>query len=330
VEATRQPPDDNLGGGVRDDINGSSASLGSNALAATGLPQAPDAVGALANASDEVVGVVLLAETSVSAETTQLEQPASLAAESATIDTEDMLDIERPEDPAALEPDAAAGDDTATGPTDPGSGGEEAAAPKIEHGVLRNIELEVMELRASLETQALHRDAIDDICDEKRQRLIDEHESNLASPAQRDTSPENGDEQEQHDAARVAAAAAAATRSPAHKAPKESVAANKAASPTAAAGKLRDKEKIRETKETRERDAKTRRRSCGKDAAERRSRSREAGEKRRDRTTGKATSRATSARSSSRDRKDRSKKDRGRSRSRSWQPRDRGKKGRRR
>merc|ERR1711948_224507 len=44
------------------------------------------------------------------------------------------------------------------------------------------IELEVMELRASLEMQGLHRDAIEDICDEKRQRLIEEQEASLASP----------------------------------------------------------------------------------------------------------------------------------------------------
>merc|ERR1712113_837230 len=30
-------------------------------------------------------------------------------------------------------------------------------------------------------------DAIDDICDEKRQRLIEEHEASLASPARRDS-----------------------------------------------------------------------------------------------------------------------------------------------
>merc|ERR1712087_258267 len=58
---------------------------------------------------------------------------------------------------------------------------------RIPHAVLRNIELEVMELRASLEAQSLHRDAIDDICDEKRQRLIEEHEASLASPARRDS-----------------------------------------------------------------------------------------------------------------------------------------------
>jgi len=316
VEATRQPPDGNLGGGFRDDVNGSSAGLGSSPLAATGLPQEPDALGAVSHASDEVVGVVLSAETDCPAENT-LERPASPPAESATVDTEDMLDIERPEDPSVLEPDAAAGEDAATG-----SGAEEAAAPKIDHGVLRNIELEVMELRASLETQGLHRDAIDDICDEKRQRLIDEHESNLASPAQRASSPEeNGDEQDQLDAARVAAAAAAAAAT--------RTTVQKVATSPAAAGKTRDKEKSREAKETRERETKTRRRSRGKEAAERRSRSREAGEKRRDRTSGKATSRATSARSSSRDRKDRSKRDRGKSRSRSRQPRDRVKKGRR-
>merc|ERR1712087_715378 len=62
---------------------------------------------------------------------------------------------------------------------------------RIPHAVLRNIELEVMELRASLEPQGLHRDAIDDICDEKRQRLIEEHEASLASPARNQS--ENGE-----------------------------------------------------------------------------------------------------------------------------------------
>merc|ERR1712151_1155031 len=110
-------------------------------------------------------------------------------------ETEDMLDIERPEDPAAFEPLA----DLATdGVVDNNAETitlettlNDHPSCRIDRVVLRNIELEVMELRASLEPQGLHRDAIDDICDEKRQRLIEEHEASLASPARNQS--ENGE-----------------------------------------------------------------------------------------------------------------------------------------
>merc|ERR1712110_131833 len=42
--------------------------------------------------------------------------------------------------------------------------------------VQKNIDLEVMELRASLQSQGLFRDAIEEICNEKRQRLLEEHQ----------------------------------------------------------------------------------------------------------------------------------------------------------
>lgn len=107
--------------------------------------------------------------------------PLDPPAEKIPASTDDgLLDIERPEDPAKLAIDA---DPVETA----GSSAEpEAAASKMDRDVLRGIELEVMELRASLETQGLHRDAIQDICDEKRQRLIDEHEATLKSPMNKD------------------------------------------------------------------------------------------------------------------------------------------------
>lgn len=91
-------------------------------------------------------------------------------------DGEEVLDIERPEDLSMLDSESLFGTEVQ---------GLQAAseavgsAGRIEHSVLRNIELEVMELRASLELQGLHRDAIEDICDEKRQRLIEDHEATL-------------------------------------------------------------------------------------------------------------------------------------------------------
>lgn len=90
----------------------------------------------------------------------------------------DSLDIERPEDPAAFDPHARAQE--AHG-TDAGGAAAEGKS-RVDRGALRRIELEVMELRASLENQGLFRDAIEDICGEKRQRLIEEHEASLASP----------------------------------------------------------------------------------------------------------------------------------------------------
>ncbi|CAK9107213.1 Uncharacterized protein SCF082_LOCUS49917, partial [Durusdinium trenchii] len=42
--------------------------------------------------------------------------------------------------------------------------------------LLRDIELEVMELRASLELKGLHRDAIQDACKKKKKEMIEEHE----------------------------------------------------------------------------------------------------------------------------------------------------------
>merc|ERR1712060_244701 len=72
----------------------------------------------------------------------------------------------------------AEGGDTAKADEDK----EVEAENKIDRAVLRDIELEVMEMRASMELQGLHRDAIEDICNEKRQRMIEEHEAVLASP----------------------------------------------------------------------------------------------------------------------------------------------------
>merc|ERR1712139_145873 len=84
-----------------------------------------------------------------------------------------MLDIEKPADDTA-ENDAESLRTSGTR--------ESGGRKEIDHDVLRDIELEVMELRASLETQGLFKDAIQDICDEKRRNLIKEQEAILASP----------------------------------------------------------------------------------------------------------------------------------------------------
>merc|ERR1712087_900950 len=63
------------------------------------------------------------------------------------------------------------------------SGKKESKLIKVDASFLKNIDLEVLELRASLETQGLHRDSIEDICDEKRQRLIEEYEANVIAAA---------------------------------------------------------------------------------------------------------------------------------------------------
>jgi len=205
VEACRRPLEGCLGGSLGGGINGS----GGASLTGTLLSQMPQPLahtGAPSTASDEVVGVVYSGATEVAAQTLApvqdskaepapapapgAEEPARSAVEEERQreDAEDMLDIERPEDPVTLEVTA----------DDEGAGAEAEALPltedagsRIEHTVLRNIELEVMELRASLETQGLHRDAIEDICDEKRQRLIEEHEATLASPMRKDSDAED-------------------------------------------------------------------------------------------------------------------------------------------
>jgi hypothetical protein len=87
---------------------------------------------------------------------------------------EDMLDIEKPD--AARDAESLQ-ESQRTSSTKDSSGRKE-----IDNDVLRDIELEVMELRASLETQGLFKDAIQDICDEKRRNLIKEQEAILASP----------------------------------------------------------------------------------------------------------------------------------------------------
>merc|ERR1712085_46635 len=48
------------------------------------------------------------------------------------------------------------------------SGKKESKPIKVDASFLKNIDLEVLELRASLDFQGLHRDSIEDICDEKR------------------------------------------------------------------------------------------------------------------------------------------------------------------
>jgi len=98
--------------------------------------------------------------------------------------THDTRDIENSKDPASLEPGDEVSSELPVSAT---------SASKLDRGLLRTIELEVMELRASLEIQGLHRDAIQDICDEKRQRLIEEHEASLASPMRHDVRESDSD-----------------------------------------------------------------------------------------------------------------------------------------
>merc|ERR1712187_375890 len=76
---------------------------------------------------------------------------------------------------------------------------EEKPLDNDDQGGLQNIELEVMELRASLTAQGLFRDSIEEICEEKRQRLIEEHQASmgfgasLASPMRRESDEESSD-----------------------------------------------------------------------------------------------------------------------------------------
>merc|ERR1712194_996510 len=63
------------------------------------------------------------------------------------------------------------------------SGKKESKPIKVDASFLKNIDLEVLELRASLDFQGLHRDSIEDICDEKRQRLVEEYEASVAASA---------------------------------------------------------------------------------------------------------------------------------------------------
>merc|ERR1712125_186645 len=90
--------------------------------------------------------------------------------------------------------------------------GDGAEAKRIggnpDESVRKNIDLEVMELRASLQSQGLFRDAIEDICNEKRQRLLEEHQqgnmATLASPDRKASEdPEDGADEDSSDASEV-------------------------------------------------------------------------------------------------------------------------------
>lgn len=97
-------------------------------------------------------------------------------------------DGEAPADPTKSEPVAAMG---------AGNAAEADLAPGSKMS-LQDINLEVTELRASLVLQGLHQDAIEDICDEKRQRLMDERDGKLASPP-RLASPGGDDDSDQQE-----------------------------------------------------------------------------------------------------------------------------------
>lgn len=53
----------------------------------------------------------------------------------------------------------------------------EAKSSEAHNNLLRDIELEVMELRASLELKGVHRDAIQDACNKKQKEMMKEHQA---------------------------------------------------------------------------------------------------------------------------------------------------------
>lgn len=146
-------------GGLRAGVGGAFSVLG----------EAPLLQEQKAATPDEVVGVVLpSAETPVGGQSVAQDADPAPAEGKAPAEDDDesdeVVDVQRPAQEA---PPAAEGA--------PGLG--------VDRCSMRNIELEVMELRASLATQGLHRDAIDDICSEKREQMIleEREEANAAA-----------------------------------------------------------------------------------------------------------------------------------------------------
>jgi len=310
VEASRLPLENCLGGNSGDSGLGT---LGGTLLSHQPPPGSGDSA-----ASDEVVGYVFSGGEPTAEGAPAPPQPPD---QRPPDDAEDMLDIERPEDPFSLEVNDNDGEAEAPHLAD-------GAGSRIEHKVLRNIELEVMELRASLETQGLHRDAIEDICDEKRQRLIEEHEATLASPMRRDSDAEDapeasprgaeaeGREREEADSPRELKEKRKHDDEKASQKDKEDRAREK--------DKEKEKEKPKEAKEKEAKLKKARAKDADREkekakaptAAKSRSRDRDRAKPRAVTSTSKARSRS----------KERAKKDKARERSRS---RERAKKGRR-
>lgn len=200
MEIARLTPDAGPGGFLGDGpcgVNGSAAHRSGEAayggILNGGIPlqQTDEALG-----SDEVVAVVLSSTGAQAASSTMASPAASQEAvpglrpvsgdpasanhaDAGSEDSDEVLEIDTPQERPASNP-MASGEAAGEAPkTD----------SKIDSSSLRHIELEVMEMRASLETQGLHRDAIEDICEEKRQRLTEEHEASLASPARRESEP---------------------------------------------------------------------------------------------------------------------------------------------
>ncbi|CAE7943990.1 RRC1, partial [Symbiodinium sp. KB8] len=97
--------------------------------------------------SEEVISVI-------SAEETQ-----GRAQEAAQDDSQEMLDIQRP--------------DAGQGSSKEEASPEEQPASEATQALLGDIELEVMELRASLELKGIHRDAIQEACKKKRKEMLE-------------------------------------------------------------------------------------------------------------------------------------------------------------
>jgi len=96
---------------------------------------------------------------------------ASSPGDKSALSDDDRMDSDKPEDTSDIPAmDAGAG------------AASQADLEERRANLDRDIDLEVMELRASLVLQGLHTDAIQDICDEKRQRMIDEFEASFTSP----------------------------------------------------------------------------------------------------------------------------------------------------
>jgi len=141
----------------------------------------PSVPKAEAKGSDEVVAVVVPggghAQDALQASPASTPEGATAASE----DSEEVMEIDKSRQEASDGIDGMALDPPSRAGADP------KVESKIEASAMRDIELEVSELRASLQLQGLHRDAIDDICDEKRQRLLEEHKATLAGPMREDS-----------------------------------------------------------------------------------------------------------------------------------------------
>lgn len=123
--------------------------------------QAPEAASYLGTVGP---GAVLGAVMNPSPAASAAEEVVSVISMEETTTDEEMLDI-RPSSTSEKE----------EVPIAEGKSGAEVSE-RSPQSLLRDIELEVMELRASLELKGLHRDAIQDACKKKKKEMIEEHE----------------------------------------------------------------------------------------------------------------------------------------------------------